>query len=82
MTSMTRQEPVEVVYVDSRTALSPTYRRLHDASSAGPRSHRPCSGPPRSAAKQAWESKRGRQSQSTEPSRPISAAVPESPTSA
>ena len=38
-------------------------------------SHRPFSGVPSSAAKQAGESKRGRQSQSIEPSRPTKAAV-------
>ena len=49
---------------------------------AGPISQRPCSGVPRSAAKQAGESNRGRQSQSTEPSRPTRAAVPVSPRTA
>ena len=43
--------------------------------SAGPSSQRPCSAVPSSAAKQAGESKRGRHSQSTEPSVPTSAAV-------
>ncbi len=39
-------------------------------------------GRPAGAAKQAWESKRGRHSQSTEPSLPTSAAVPVSPSTA
>jgi hypothetical protein len=37
--------------------------------------HRPCSGSPRRAAKQAAESNRGRHSQSIDPLRPTSAAV-------
>ena len=45
-------------------------------------SQRPLSGPPSSAAKQAPESKRGKQSQSIEPSRSTSAAVCRSPRSA
>ena len=47
---------------------------------SGAMSHRPCSGVPSSAAKHAPESKRGQQSQSTEPSREIRAAVWPSPT--
>ena len=47
--------------------------------SAGAISQRPCSGVPSRAAKQAPESKRGKQSQSIEPSRPTSAAVSQSP---
>jgi len=43
--------------------------------SVGAISQRPCSGVPSSAAKQAAESKRGRQSQSIEPARETSAAV-------
>jgi hypothetical protein len=43
---------------------------------------RPCSGPPIKAAKQAPESKRGRQSQSIEPRRETRAAVSPSPISA
>ena len=43
---------------------------------------RPFSGPPRSAAKQAPESKRGKQHQSIEPLRSMSAAVCRSPRSA
>ena len=50
--------------------------------SAGASSQRPCSGVPSSAAKQAPESKRGKQHQSIEPSRPTSAAVCRSPISA
>jgi Cupin domain len=46
---------------------------------AGAMRQRPCSGVPSRAAKQAALSKRGRQSQSSEPSRPTSAAVSPSP---
>ncbi len=52
------------------------------ASPAGASSQRPCSSSPSSAAKQAGESNRGRQSQSIDPSRPTSAAVCGSPMSA
>jgi uncharacterized protein YndB with AHSA1/START domain len=45
----------------------------------GPMSHRPLSGVPSKAAKQAAESKRGQHSQSIEPSRPTKAAVLQSP---
>ncbi len=82
MTSTTMTEPVSVVYVVSRTAVSPTYLRLEVYSPSGPISQRPLPGSPRRAAKQAGESNRGRQSQSTEPSRPTSAAVAVSPMSA
>ena len=50
--------------------------------SAGAIRHRPCSGVPSSAAKQAPESKRGKQSQSMDPSRLTRAAVWQSPMSA
>ena len=51
-------------------------------SETGEISQRPLSGVPSRAAKQAPESKRGQQSQSTEPSRETSAAVWPSPMSA
>ena len=49
------------------------------AGATGAIDQRPCSGVPRSAAKQASESKRGQQNQSIEPSRETSAAVRQSP---
>jgi hypothetical protein len=52
------------------------------ASAIGSISQRPCFDSPSNAAKHAGESKRGRQSQSIEPSRPTSAAEPQSPISA
>jgi hypothetical protein len=48
----------------------------------GASSHRPLSGVPRIAAKQAPESKRGQHSQSIEPVHETSAAVSQSPMSA
>ena len=59
----------------SRMSVPGRYRRVIFAFSTGSISQRPCSGVPSSAAKQAGESKRGRQSQSMEPSVPTSAAV-------
>ena len=56
--------------------------RTTRAGAAGASRHRPCSAPPRMAAKQAAESKRGQHSQSTPPSLPISAPVVQSPTKA
>src|SRR4051794_26858113 len=82
MRSVTFTIPVSVWWVVSRTRLSSRYRRVVVARPAGPISQRPCSGVPRSAAKQAGESNRGRQSQSTEPSRPTRAAVAVSPRAA
>ena len=67
----------------SSTSVSPRYRRrIVVLSSWGVMSQRPCSGVPSSAAKQAGESKRGRQSQSRDPWREISAAVWVSPINA
>jgi hypothetical protein len=43
---------------------------------------RPCSGLPKSAEKHAPESNRGQHSQSTDPSRPTSAAASQSPSKA
>jgi hypothetical protein len=50
------------------------------AGARGAISHRPCSGEPSKAAKQASESNRGQQNQSIEPSRDTNAAVLQSPT--
>ena len=80
--SVTTTVPRRDVYVVSSTPVSPTYRRLAVCLPAGPISHRPLSGSPRRAAKHAWESKRGRHSQSIEPSLPTSAAVLPSPRAA
>src|SRR6266850_1440596 len=56
--------------------VSPRYRRVERAlASAGASSHRPFSGPPSNAAKQAPESNRGQHSQSIEPPRETSAPV-------
>ena len=72
--------PLSVANVVSSTSVSGTYRRsTRRTSSTGAIIQRPWSGVPRSAAKQAPESKRGKHSQSIEPSRPTSAAVWQSP---
>jgi hypothetical protein len=76
MKSIRRTAPSSVSKVVSRTSVSGRYRRsTRRGSPEGAITQRPCSGPPRMAAKQAGESNRGRQSQSTEPSRETSAAV-------
>ena len=54
-------------------------RLVRAAPSWGAISQRPCSGPPSRAAKQAGLSNRGQHSQFSEPSRPTSAAVSQSP---
>ena len=78
--SSSTTSPSAVVNVVSSSAVPSTYLRLVDStSSAGASSQRPWSSVPSSAAKQAGESKRGRHSQSIEPSLPTSAAVPRSP---
>jgi hypothetical protein len=83
MKSITRTLPVAVVCVVSRTNVSPQYVRAGAvAAPAGASSQRPLAASPRSAVKTASESKRGRQSQSIDPLRPTSAAVPRSPISA
>ncbi len=83
MKSITRTVPVGVSHSVSRTRLSPWYRRLSQSSAPSGASRQwPCSSSPSRAAKQLGESNRGRQSQSTEPSRPTSAAVCRSPMSA
>ena len=80
----TAPPPSAVSIVVSRTKVSPRYwRRVRSgARSQGAMRQRPCSGVPSRAAKQAGLSKRGQQSQSTEPSRETSAAVSQSPMSA
>jgi hypothetical protein len=60
----------------SSSRVSPRYRwTTRRAGATGLIRQRPCCGPPSSAAKHAGESKRGRHSQSIEPSAPTSAAV-------
>jgi hypothetical protein len=83
MQSTTVTTPSAVVNVVSRTRLSGRYWRVvRTTGSSGVRSQRPWSSVPRSAAKQAGESKRGKQSQSIDPLTPTRAAVWQSPMSA
>lgn len=88
MKSVTRTVPRGVSHSDSRISESPRYERRAavggsaSAAWAGPSRQNPCSSVPSSPAKMAWESKRGRHSQSTVPSRQTSAAVCMSPMSA
>ena len=79
MKSVTRTAPSSVskLGLEHQRALRYDARRLEPA--GGSISQRPWGSSPSSAAKQAPESKRGRQSQSIEPSRPTSAAVCRSP---
>jgi hypothetical protein len=83
MQSTTRTAPVGVSNVVSRTRLSGRYRRVvRTTGPSGAIFHRPWSGVPSRAAKQAGESNRGRQSQSIDPSVPTRATVWQSPMSA
>jgi hypothetical protein len=82
MKSMTRTDPASDSNTVSRISVSLRYRRVTFIGRAGATIHRPCSGPPKSAAKQAPESNRGKQHQSIEPSRLTNAAVCRSPISA
>ncbi len=83
MQSTTVTAPPSVSNSVSSTRVPSRYRRrMERAPSRGARLNRPCSGPPSRAAKQAGESKRGRQSQSMEPRRETRAAVSPSPISA
>ena len=83
MQSTTRTMPSAVSQNVSSTSVSPRYcRRLQVPPAAGASSQWPFAPSPSSAAKQAGESNRGRHSQSIEPSRPTSAAVCRSPSSA
>jgi hypothetical protein len=76
MQSVSTTTPSSVSSSVSRTSVPGRYRRrTARTGTVGAICHRPCSTVPRSAAKQAAESKRGMQSQSMEPSRPTSAAV-------
>jgi hypothetical protein len=82
MKSITTTMPASVSTSVSSTIVSPRYRRVVRRTVScveGPRSQRPCSGRPRSAAKQAPESKRGQHNQSIDPVRETSAAVSQSP---
>ena len=84
MKSISVTAPSGVSKSVSRIRVSPRYRRVMvgGLSETGEISQRPLSGVPSRAAKHAPESKRGQQSQSTEPSREMSAAVWPSPISA
>ena len=83
MKSVSETDPSAVVKTVSRIRVSLRYRRVTSTSfCVGAISHRPCSGPPRSAEKHAALSKRGRHSQSIEPSRPTSARVSQFPMTA
>ncbi len=86
MKSVTLTVPVSVSQYDSRISDPSMYaRRVHGSPSAAPRGAMrqwPFSSSPRSLAKQAAESKRGRHSQSMDPSRPTSPLVIRSPMSA
>lgn len=83
MKSITRTVPSGVSHSVCRTSVSSRYcRRVASPAPTGATRQLPLSSLPSSAAKHAAESNLGRQSQSTEPSRPISAAVSRSPTSA
>jgi hypothetical protein len=80
MQSMRRTEPVLVVKVVSRTKVFGRYPRSTVASgSTGLSFQRPLLRSPSSDAKQAPASKRGRHSQSMDPSRATRAAVWVSP---
>ena len=85
MKSVTRTAPPAVSQPVSRTSVSRSYRLVTltwPGPSAGAIRQWPWSCVPSSAAKHASESKRGRHSQSTEPSALISAADSMSPTMA
>lgn len=83
MKSRTSSSPVLVVQRVTSTNVPSTYSRVALApSSAGATSQRPCSGVPSRAPKVDAESYRGRHSQSMLPSRPTSAPVRQSLTSA
>ena len=76
MKSIREADPLAVVKIVSRIRVSPKYRRVIRMSfCAGAISHLPCSGLPRRAQKHALLSKRGRHSQSIEPSCPTNATV-------
>ena len=83
MQSTTRTVPSGVCQNVSSTSVSPRYCRWKQVPpAAGAIRQCPFSSSPSSAAKQAGESNCGRHSQSIDPSRPTSAAVCRSPSSA
>ena len=83
MKSISTATPVGVVNTVSSTKPPSRYDRVTVTSSpAGAISQRPLSGEPRRAAKQAGLSKRGQHNQSTDPLRPTSAQVLQSPMTA
>ncbi len=83
MQSVSRTVPDPVTNSVSRISVSGRYRRLtRPPASVGAIRQCPCRSSPSSAAKHAWESNLGRQSQSMEPSVATSAAVCRSPMSA
>jgi hypothetical protein len=83
MKSVTRTAPSGVSQSVSRISVSPAYRRVAVAARrTGAICHWPWLSVPSRAAKHASESKRGRHSQSTEPSVLISATDCMSPTMA
>ncbi len=76
MASMSTTTPSSVSISVSSTSVPSRYRRrVAFTSPFGAMSQRPFSGVPRSEAKHGAESKRQKQSQSIDPSRPTSAAV-------
>ncbi len=83
MKSMTRTAPSAVTQSVSSTRVWPAYRRaVQVLAPAGARAQCPASWLCRRAANAAGESKRGRQSQSTDPAVLTSAAVCRSPSTA
>ncbi|MNV82745.1 hypothetical protein D3C71_1764980 [compost metagenome] len=83
MKSSTRARPVAVTQVVSSTRVSSRYwRLLCSTGSQGARRQRPFSSLPSSAANTAGASKRGRHSQSSEPSRLTRAALRQLPSRA
>jgi hypothetical protein len=74
-----RTDPPAVVNVVSRTFVPGRYRRFDSKGSSGARAKRPPRSASSSDANTLPESRSGRQSQSTEPSRATSATVRPSP---
>ena len=75
MKSITRAVPVAVCHCACRISVSPWYRRVASPVPGGGATRQwPLLSSPSRPAKQAGESNLGRHSQSTEPSRPTSAA--------
>ncbi len=84
MKSVTSTAPSGVSHLLQTTKVLPRYVRMETVASgeAGASFHAPCSSVPRSAPNMDAESKRGRHSQSMDPSRATSAPVWQSPMSA